>query len=60
MLMRPQVERAPHNLTLRDILQVVGDGDRMAGRLYRWRLGLLGLWVEKFKSIRRVVDEWME
>ncbi len=60
MLMRPQVEQALHNLTLRDILQVVGDGDRMAGRLYRWRLGLLGLWVEKFKSIRRVVDEWME
>lgn len=60
MLMRPQVEQALHNLTLRDILQVVGDGDRMAGRLYRWRLGLLGLWVEKFKSIRRVIDEWME
>jgi len=60
VLTRPQVEQALHNLILRDILQVVGDGDRMAGRLYRWRLGLLGLWVEKFKSIRRVVDEWME
>lgn len=60
VLMRPQVEQSLHNLTLRDIIQVVGDGDRLAGRLYRWRLGLLGLWVEKFKSIRRVIDEWME
>lgn len=52
-----QIERraaseALHRLTMRDILRTDNESD-----VYRWRLGLLGLWVEKYKSVSRVVDE---
>jgi hypothetical protein len=57
------VSDALHRLALRDTLQVsrqsgdaadvsLGDVDS-----YGWQLGLLGLWVEKYKSLSRVVDE---
>ena len=31
--------------------------DLAIGEIYRWRLGLLGLWVEKYRSLSRVVAE---
>jgi hypothetical protein len=57
---RRAVSEALHHLVLRDILRfnrnegdsIVADADA-----YRWQLGLLGLWVEKYKSLSRVVDE---
>ncbi|MEW5869965.1 MAG: AAA family ATPase [Chloroflexota bacterium] len=59
---RQAIQAALHQLMLRDILQSGLEhetpGDQAAhGDLYRWKLGLLGLWVEKYKSLSRVVDE---
>ncbi len=48
---------ALHRLTLRDVLSAGNDLDPTLGEVYRWRMGLLGLWVEKFKSLNRVLDE---
>jgi hypothetical protein len=31
--------------------------DPTVGQVYRWRLGLLGLWMEKYESMGRVVDK---
>jgi hypothetical protein len=33
------------------------DDDSTPGEAYRWKLGLLGLWVEKYRSLSRVVGE---
>jgi hypothetical protein len=53
---RRAVSEALHHLALRDILnRNAKDGGE--GEAYRWQLGLLGLWVEKYKSLSRVVDE---
>jgi hypothetical protein len=54
---RQAVSEAMHHLTLRDILQTSGDLDLDLDESYRWQLGLLGLWAEKYKSLSRVVDE---
>lgn len=53
---RQQVSEALHHLALRDILEANTQSDPL-GEAYRWELGLLGLWVEKYKSLSRVVDE---
>lgn len=54
---RRTVSDALHHLSLRDILLVSSETDPTIGETYGWRLGLLGLWVEKYKSMSRVVDE---
>jgi hypothetical protein len=46
-----------HHLALRDILVATRDGDSAPGDIYHWKLGLLGLWAEKYRSLSRVVDE---
>jgi GAF domain-containing protein len=54
---RRAVGEALHRLALRDILETSGEGDVAVGEAYRWKLGLLGLWAQKYKSLSRVVDE---
>ena len=54
---RRTVNQTLHHLTLRDILRTGGSNGSEANDAYRWQLGLLGLWVEKYKSLSRVVDE---
>jgi hypothetical protein len=54
---RKTMAEALHHLMLRDILQVGSETDPTLNDAYRWQLGLLGLWVEKYKSLTRVVDE---
>ncbi len=60
-LERQVISQALHHLVLRDALRVRSsaiDGASADGvESYRWQLGLLGLWVEKYKSLSRVVDE---
>ena len=55
---RKAITEALHHLTLRDILamQVDSEATGTAG-IYSWRLGLLGLWVEKYKSLSRIQEE---
>jgi hypothetical protein len=48
------IREAMYRLMLRDLLKVE-EVERES--IYRWQLGLLGLWVEKYKSLGRVVDE---
>lgn len=48
------IRDALHRLMLRDLLKVE---EVETESIYRWQLGLLGLWVEKYKSLGRVVDE---
>jgi putative methionine-R-sulfoxide reductase with GAF domain len=53
---RRAIADALYHLALRDILKAEereGHGENV----YRWQLGLLGLWVEKYKSLGRVADE---
>jgi len=54
---RSRIEQALYRLTLRDMLQTNNKADEALGETYRWKLGLLGLWVEKYKSFNRVIDE---
>ncbi|MCB0166358.1 MAG: AAA family ATPase [Anaerolineae bacterium] len=54
---RQAVSQALHRLALRDILQRSDGLEPALGEVYRWQLGLLGLWVEQNKSLSRVVDE---
>jgi hypothetical protein len=54
---RRAITEALHHMALRDILVAAGDGDGAPGDTYRWKLGLLGLWAEKYRSLSRVVDE---
>jgi hypothetical protein len=56
-LERPAVAEALRRLTLRDILKAGDAPDPTLGEAYRWKLGLLGLWVEKYKSLSHVVSE---
>jgi len=53
---RQNIAEGLHRLALRDILTANTSDDSM-GETYRWKLGLLGLWVEKYKSMSRVIDE---
>jgi len=53
---RLTISDALHHLAMRDILRTVGDGDTL-GDVYRWRLGLVSLWAEKYKSLSRIMDE---
>jgi len=48
---------ALHHLALRHILTTSSAEDPILGESYRWRLGLLGLWVEKYRSISRAMEE---
>ncbi len=52
-----KLNTALHRLVLRDILAMNSDIDAALGERYRWRLGLLVLWVEQYCSLSRVVDE---
>lgn len=58
---RQVVDDALHNLVLRDLIQQGVDGLASSaltgGDAYRWKLGLIGLWVEKYKSLSRVINE---
>lgn len=49
---RRAMSEALHRLGLRDILS--------RGDAFHWHVGLLGLWVEKYKSLNRVVEESLE
>jgi hypothetical protein len=42
---------------LRDVLSVGQGGEPALGEEYQWKLGLLSLWVEKYKSLSRILDE---
>ncbi|MEE8392660.1 MAG: hypothetical protein V3S14_17925 [Anaerolineae bacterium] len=53
---RGVIRDALHRLALRDILTATGEADPSIGEAYRWRLGLLGLWVKKYRSLSRVVE----
>ncbi|MCC6972774.1 MAG: AAA family ATPase [Anaerolineae bacterium] len=56
---RTEISKAMHRLGMRDILSVHQGADS-AGDSYRWQLGLISLWVEKYKSLSRVADEVRE
>jgi hypothetical protein len=56
-LERQAIQQALHRLTLRDVLSSQEDIDHDA---YRWKLGLLGMWIEKFKSLSRVLENAKE
>jgi len=48
-----------HHLTLRDILTMQVDSQPMGiASTYSWHLGLLGLWIEKYKSLSLVQEEF--
>jgi ABC-type cobalamin/Fe3+-siderophores transport system ATPase subunit len=53
---RRAIREALHHLMLRDILKV-DETEQVEESIYRWQLGLLGLWAEKYKSLGRVLDE---
>lgn len=57
---RKGVSDSLHRLVLRDVLSTSntnGQVEATSGESYRWKLGLLGMWVEKYKSVSRVIDE---
>ena len=54
---RQTIHEALHRLTLREVLASREDLEAGLGETYHWKLGLLGLWVEKYKSLSRVMDE---
>ncbi|WP_420630169.1 cache domain-containing protein [Candidatus Leptofilum sp.] len=56
-LSRAQIRTGLHQLALRDILQTTNYAGSKETVIYRWQLGLIGLWVEKYKSFSRVMDE---
>jgi putative methionine-R-sulfoxide reductase with GAF domain len=57
IMSRQEISEALHKLQLKEILAVAENGDLATGELYRWKLGLVGMWAEKYKSLSRVVDE---
>lgn len=56
-LHRSEISGALNRLVLTDVLSSNKDNEATADEMYRWRLGLIGLWVEKYKSMSRVADE---
>jgi HAMP domain-containing protein len=47
-----------HHLSLRDILSARADNQSIGvTSTYRWRLGLLGLWIDKYKSLSLLLEE---
>ena len=54
---RQSISQALHHLELREVLSSEAGRDLSSRESYRWRLGLLGLWAEKYKSLSRVVDD---
>lgn len=58
LLDRRTINETLRHLALRDILtaQVGSDGAALTDS-YSWQLGLLGLWVEKYKPLSRVMEE---
>jgi hypothetical protein len=54
---RQDIQEALHRLALREVLESHEDLETGLGEAYHWKLGLLGLWVEKYKSFSRVMDE---
>jgi hypothetical protein len=55
---RPVIVDTLHHLALRDILTMQVNGQPVgAAGTYGWRLGLLGLWVEKYKSLSLIQEE---
>jgi hypothetical protein len=56
-LERQRLSDALHALALRDVLTADHEADPTGTTVYRWRLGLLGLWAEKYKSLSRVMEE---
>jgi hypothetical protein len=54
---RPELIGAFQRLAARDIFSVVQRPDQPFGEAYGWKLGLLGMWVEKSKSLRRIIEE---
>ena len=56
-LERRVISDALHRLTLCNVLTTSSEADPAIGEAYRWRLGLLGLWVEKYRSLSRVIEE---
>jgi hypothetical protein len=54
---RPELIGAFQRLAARDIFSVVQRPDLPYGEAYGWKLGLLGMWVEKSKSIRQIIEE---
>lgn len=54
---RRLVAQTLHRLVLRDILRSSAANGAESTDVYSWQMGLLGLWVEKYKSLSRVVDE---
>jgi hypothetical protein len=54
---RPELIGAFQQLAARDIFSVVQRPDQPFGEAYGWKLGLLGMWVEKRKSLRQIIEE---
>lgn len=54
---RREIQTALHKLALRDVLESHEDLEAGLGEAFHWKLGLLGLWVEKYQSFSRVMDE---
>jgi hypothetical protein len=57
---RRAIQEALHRLALREVLASHEDLEGGIGEVYHWKLGLLGMWVEKYKSMSRVMDEFTE
>lgn len=56
-LERQEIQKALHKLALRDVLESHEDLEAGIGDTFHWKLGLLGLWVEKYQSLSRAMDE---
>jgi hypothetical protein len=54
---RPELIGAFQQLAARDIFSMAQRPDLPFGEAYGWKLGLLGMWVEKSKSLRQILDE---
>ncbi len=57
---RKAIHESLHRLTLREVLVSHEDLEGGIDEVYHWQLGLLGMWVEKYKSMSRVMDEVTE
>ena len=54
---RPEFADAFRQLAARDIFAAVQRPDQPLGEAYGWKLGLLGMWVEKSKTLRQIIGE---